>query len=243
MTRIIINGANGKMGSLTVETISSQHDMEIVAKTNHEDSLSELIKEKKADIVVDFTAANCCFENTKEIIQAGARPVIGTSGLLPDQVKSLQRLCQENKTAGIIAPNFSIASVLLIKYAQETARYFPDVEIIEMHHNHKQEAPSGTAIKTADMIAKNKSRENNVHPQETEILAGARGAQLKQIPIHSIRLPGLVAHEQIIFGGLGETLTLKHDCIDRQAYMPGVLLACRKVMQLNQLVYGLENIL
>ena len=181
-------------------------------------------------------------KNTETIIECGACPVIGTSGLLKEQIQALEKRCFELKRGGIIAPNFSLGAVLLMKYAANIAKYFPQVEIIEMHHAQKLDSPSGTAIRTAELIAKERtSAKQNTRTLET--IPGARGATYEDIPIHAVRLPGLIASQQIIFGGLGETLTLRHDTIDRQSFMSGVILACRKVLQLNHLVYGLENLL
>ena len=167
--------------------------------------------------------------------------MIGTTGFSSTQIQTLTALCAEKKLGAIIAPNFSIGAILMMQLAKTAAHYFPQVEIIEMHHAGKLDSPSGTAIKTAELIAE----ANNVAaiPTTKAVLPGARGAVHQQIPIHAIRLPGLVAHEQVIFGGTGETLTIKHDSTDRQCFMPGVILACQKVMTLNRLIYGLEHLL
>ena len=168
--------------------------------------------------------------------------MIGTSGLLPEQVKELQDLAHQKNIGGIIAPNFAIGAVLMMKFASEAARFMPDVEILELHHEKKADAPSGTAIKTAALIAE--SRNNIPEPiEEKEILTGARGARANEVPVHSVRLPGKVAHQEVIFGGKSQTLTIRHDSIHRDSFMPGVCLACKKVMDLDELVYGLEHIL
>lgn len=241
--RILINGANGKMGQITAKTIENCADFALVGTLGRKDNLAHEIKNTKADIVIDLTNAEAVLENTKTIIESGARPVIGTSGLMKEQIQLLQKRCAELKLGGIVAPNFSLGAVLMMKHAQEIATYFPNVEIIEMHHDGKLDSPSGTAIYTADMLATKRATIPPSSKNTREIVAGARGATYQQIPIHSIRLPGLVAHQEIIFGGTGETLTLRHDSIDRQCFMPGIILACKKVMKLNELVYGLENIL
>lgn len=217
--KVIVSGARGKMGVVTVNAIEAAKDLELVAQTDMQDDLANAIKSNRADVVVDFTLPDCVFKNTQTIIEQNARPVIGTTGLMPDQIEALQKQCEKHHVGGIIAPNFSLGAVLMMRYAADAAKYLSNAEIIEMHHAQKVDAPSGTAKKTAEMMQK------------------------ENIPIHSVRLPGLFAHQAVIFGGDGETLTIRHDGMDRNAMMPGVLLACRKVMELDRLVYGLENIL
>jgi 4-hydroxy-tetrahydrodipicolinate reductase len=242
--RVLVNGAAGKMGQLAVKTISSDPEFILVGETGRSDDLGAQIQKSAADVVLDLTNAHVALANLETIINAGARPVIGTSGLLKEQVLRMQSRCKELKLGGIIASNFSLGAVLMMKHAQEMARYFPHVEIIEMHHDGKLDSPSGTAVRTAEMLSSERSLSNDAHKKHTtETLKGARGAVYEDIHIHSIRLPGLVAHQQIIFGGLGETLTIRHDSIDRQCFMPGVTLACKKVMGLDSLVYGLECVL
>jgi len=216
--KVIVNGASGKMGRYAMEAIQQADDMNLVAALGRQDDLSQTIAKTHADIVVDFTTPEAVYANTRIIIEKGAHPVIGTTGLSDEQIKNLQKLCQQKKIGGMIAPNFSIGVNLMLHFAKQAAQFFNHIEIIEMHHPAKKDAPSGTAKKTAQLIG-------------------------KQVPIHSVRLPGLVAHQKIIFGATGETLTIQHDCIDRIAYMQGLLWSCRKVMGLDELVYGLENLL
>lgn len=240
--RVLINGVNGRMGQATLKAITENQDFEIVATTSRSDDLAEQLKKSKPQVAIDFTNADAVLQCTQTIIDANVHPVIGTTGLLPQQIDEFKKLCAQKKLGGIIAPNFSVGAVLMMKYAQEIAKYFPEVEIIEMHHNGKLDSPSGTAIRTAELIAE--TRENpHKNKQNREIIKGSRGASHKDISIHAIRLPGLVAHQQVMFGGIGETLSLRHDSIDRVAFMPGVILACKKVLGLHELVYGLENIL
>lgn len=240
---VIINGAYGRMGQVTINAINQASDLTLVAKLGREDNLDAAIKAHSAKVVIDFTTANAVYQNIITILKAGARPVIGTSGLLAFQIASLKKLCQERKLGAIIAPNFSIGAVLMMKFAADTAKYLPNVEILEMHHSGKEDSPSGTAIKTADMISESRTSSPHSLPKPKETIPGARGANYHDIPIHAIRLPGLVAHQQVFFGGEGETLAICHNSIDRQCFMPGVLLACRKVVKLNKLVYGLEHLL
>lgn len=240
--RVLVNGAAGRMGKTTVAAITHDKALELVGETRLKDDLKKCIKATNAELVIDFTNASVVFENTQEIIRAGARPVIGTSGLLPDQIKKLQQICAKKQLGGIIAPNFCIGALLMMRFAEQAAHYFSEVEIIETHHEKKLDAPSGTALKTAEIIAlarKKKPSSKKIH----ETLPGSRGACKHQIPIHALRLPGFLAKQAIIFGHLGGNLSITHETIDRHAFMPGVLLACKKVMQLKKLVYGLETLL
>ena len=242
LIRVLINGAKGSMGKESVKAITEDQELELVAQTDLGDNLAKTIKKTKAEVVVDFTTAEVVMENSIAIIESGARPVIGTSGLLPEQVSNLDELCRTHNNGGIIVPNFAIGAVLMMKYAQDAAKYFPNVEIIELHHNLKADSPSGTAIKTANLISESRK---SVHDKidEKEIISGARGAKSEGIRIHSVRLPGLVAHQEIIFGGKSQTLKIRHDSINRDSFMSGVCLACKKVMHLKKLVYGLEHLL
>ena len=242
ITPILINGANGKMGRITCAAIEQAPEYKLVAKTGHNDNLAQTIADSGAKIVIDFSTASVGFEIAKTIIDSGAHPVIGTSGFTEEQITHLQTVTAEKKLGGIIAPNFCIGGVLMMQLSRSAAKYLSHIEIIEMHHDEKADAPSGTAIKTAQMLAEMKTK-TTAKVKETETIAGARGGVLNNIHIHSVRLPGLVAHQQVLFGNTGEILTIRHDMLDRKAAMPGVLLACHKVPTLTKLVYGLENIL
>ena len=167
-------------------------------------------------------------------------PIVGTSGLTPEQTKKLQAIAQKEKVGGIIVPNFGLSAVLLMKFAQEAARYFPDAEVIEMHHADKRDAPSATAIATAKLIAENRNSENY---SQTENDSQARGADYDGVPVHSVRLPGYIAHEQVLFGGPGEALTIRQDSFSRSSFMQGVKVALSRVMDLTDLVVGLDQIL
>lgn len=240
--RVLVNGALGRMGQEAVQALQADARFEIVGTCGRSDDLSAAIKHSQADVVVDFTSAEAVFDNSQKILAAGARAVIGTSGLMPPQIEQLKTMAQSQKLGGIIAPNFSLGAILMIKYATRWIKYFPEAEIIEMHHEGKLDAPSGTALRTAQTMAA--LRDKQPEPRAERLLvAGARGANVEGIQVHSIRLPGLVAHQEIIFGGVDETLTVRHDSTHRRSFMPGVLLACDKVMGLTELVYGLENII
>ncbi len=242
MIKVIINGAKGRMGSEAVNAVEQEAGLSLVAALTKNDDLTATIQDTGADVVVDLTIPTAVFDNAMAILNTGARPVIGTSGLQPQQIEELQAIAQQNQIGGVIAPNFSIGAVLMMKFAKEAARFYPDVEIIELHHDKKVDAPSGTALKTAQMIDAG-FNERPKAKQETETLAGARGANHQDVHIHSIRLPGLVAHQEVLFGGLGETLSIRSDCINRSAFMPGICFSCKKVMALKELVYGLEHLL
>lgn len=243
LIRVIVNGSKGRMGLESVKAIREDPKLDLVAQTDLNDNLSEIINQSRAQVVLDFTDAEVVMDVTLRIIEAGARPVIGTSGLLPPQVNELQTLCRKLKIGGLIAPNFAIGAVLMMKYSKDAAKYLPNAEVIELHHDGKLDAPSGTAIKTASLIAESRKNFSKKKSHEKEIIQGSRGGDTEGIRVHSIRLPGLIAHQEVIFGGKSQTLTIRHDSTHRESFMPGVCLACKKVMDLNELVYGLENLL
>jgi len=236
---VIVNGASGKMGSLACQTIRNHPEFGLVAALGRHDNLAQIIDQTRANVVVDLTRADCVYKNALTIIERGAHPVIGTTGLSDEQIKFLQQQCNTLQLGGIIAPNFSISAILMMHCAAMCARYHSEVEIIEMHHQQKLDSPSGTAIKTADFIASSRAHPKNQLTDKASI-AGARGANYRDINIHSMRLPGVLAKQKVIFGGPGETLSIVHECIDRNAFMPGIVLACQGVIQLKALHYGLE---
>lgn len=240
--QVLVNGANGRMGQEACKAIEAEDGLTLVGKADAGDDLKQMVTQSGAQVVVDFTTAAVAFDNTKKIIEVGAHPIIGTSGLLPEQVEELQALAQEKALGGLIAPNFAIGAVLMMKFAKEAVRYMPDVEVIELHHDRKADAPSGTAIKTLDMLAAARTQKPQPR-EEKELLEGARGGSSDNIHVHSVRLPGLVAHQQILFGGKSELLTIRHDSLHRESFMPGVCFGCKKVLELKELVYGLEHLL
>lgn len=240
--RVIVNGALGKMGQLAAITISKHADFELVGALGRGDNLKEAIIKERADIVVDLTNAASVYQNTLTIINQGAHPVIGSSGLMAEDLHYLQHIAEEKKLGGLIVPNFSIAALVMMQSCILAAKFFPEVEIIEMHHQEKLDAPSGTAIKTAESILQAR-KDKPQASVATELLRGARGALMQDIPIHSVRLPGIVAKQEVIFGAHGETLTISHQSIDRASFMPGLILACQQVSQMHALHYGLETCL
>jgi 4-hydroxy-tetrahydrodipicolinate reductase len=239
--KILVNGAQGKMGKAVVDAVKNDSECTLIGTGDKSDKLEQLLQTHKPDVVVDFTVPASAYENTKKIIEAGAHPVIGTTGMTLEQIKELQQLCAQKKLGGVIAPNFCIGTVLMMLCAEKISRYMPDASIIEIHNPHKLDAPSGTSKKTAEMMAKQKPSSSTC----TATLAdnSALGFRHHGIPIHSLRLPGVVAIQEVIFGGQAETLTIRHDTLDRTAFMPGVLLACKKVMHMKELAYGLEHLL
>ncbi len=240
--KVCVSGAKGKMGSLACQSISLDKTLDLVATAEIDDDLTEVIKSSKAEVVLDLTAASVVYGNVKKIIQAGASPVVGTSGLSSEQIAELSEQCNKANLSGLIVPNFSIGAVLMMRFAAEAAAYMPQAEILEIHHDKKEDSPSGTAIRTAQMIDNARVKAQGFL-RGAETYPGARGAEVERVGIHSMRLPGHVAHQMLVFGGTGESLTIRHDSIDRQCFMPGVVLACKKVKTLSGLNVGLENVL
>lgn len=260
--RIIIVGALGKMGRETVKALKSQSDMEIVGLMDvaHpgeeyftltgidcalclENDLEVLIDREKPDIMVDFTNPQSVFNNTRAALSRGVACVVGTTGLTEVELAQLERLALDNATAVAVIPNFAIGAVLMMKFAQQAACYLPDVEIIETHHDQKMDAPSGTAIKTAEMITANRGSLPPKNTREFEKIPGSRGGKAGDIRIHSVRLPGFVAHQEVIFGGPGQSLTIRHDSYDRVGFMPGVIMVVRKISAIKGLVYGMDALM
>ena len=242
--RVVVNGAFGRMGLITQEAIKQDKELSLVGALGKDDDLGAYIDEVNADVVVDFTVPEYVFSNAKTIISAGARPVIGTSGLTEDQIKILQKQCESKKLGGVIAPNFSLGAILLMKYATDAISFFKKAEIVEIHHDDKTDSPSGTSVKLAKIMGDIKKKQSLGDYNEgfEDNASDSRGEMHYGTRIHSIRLPGTCAHHEVIFGGHGETLLIRHDILDRHVMMPGVCLACKKVMELDGLVYGLENI-
>lgn len=242
MIKVLVNGANGRMGKEAVNAINNDAALNLVGEIDYKDDLAATIASLKPDVVVDFTAASSGFENTKTILNAGACPVIGTSGFVEAQVDELTALSKSVSLGGLIAPNFSVGAVLMMKFAAEAAKYLPDVEVIEAHSPQKEESPSGTGLRTAEMIAQARTASPQI-TSDKELVEGARGADLHNVKLHSIRLPGVVAQQTVFFGGLSETLKIEHNSQHRESFMPGVVLACKKVVEREALVYGLEHLM
>ena len=245
MIRVAVAGARGRMGSEVVRAVTGAQDMEVVAQIEEGDDLTGALSGSGAQVVVDFTVPEAAAGNIRAALAAKVIPLVGTTGLSPADLDTIRGLCAEHRTACLIAPNFALGAILMMRFAAEAARYLPDVEILEMHHEKKVDAPSGTAVKTAEMIAQARRAAALAAPAGAfETFPGARGGRAAgDIPVHSLRLPGFVASQEVIFGAPGQRLSLRHDSIDRTSFMPGVLLAIRKASTLDGLVYGLENLL
>ncbi len=242
--RVHVHGALGRMGSTCVTAVQEAEDMELCGETDAGDDLARALAEERPDVVVEFTVPSAIEANVRTMLQAGVSVVAGTSGLPPERARELGEMARAQGVGFLLAPNFAIGVILMQRFAREASRHFDDLEIIELHHDRKVDAPSGTAIHTADLIAEGAERPlNQGRPEETESLAGARGARAGDIPIHSIRLPGLLAHQEVLFGGLGQTLTIRHDTLDRRAFMPGVLLGIRAIRGHTGLVDSLERLM
>ncbi|GAB6274701.1 MAG: 4-hydroxy-tetrahydrodipicolinate reductase [Peptococcaceae bacterium] len=206
--------------------------------------LEQVLQETRPDVMVDFTTPAAVLTNIKTALKNKVCPVVGTTGISKKDIPEINELAKREKLGCIIAPNFALGALLMMHLAAQAAKYFPQVEIIEMHHHQKLDAPSGTALKTAEIIQEHKSNFKPELNQEIENLPGSRGGLFDgSTRIHSVRLPGLVAHQEVIFGGPGQVLTIRHDSFSRESFMPGVLMAIRQVIHLEGVLYGLENVL
>jgi 4-hydroxy-tetrahydrodipicolinate reductase len=243
--KVIVNGANGKMGAESVQAIQNDPLLDCVATSDAEDDLLSLVAQHQPHVVLDFTHPSVVYTNTKSMIEQGVHTVVGTTGLTQEQLTELDTLSRQKGVGCLVCPNFAIGAVLMMQFATKAAAYLKEVEILEYHHPYKADAPSGTAIKTVDMIT-------DAHPDmnaslkdlnSTEHIAGSKGGYYKNVPIHSVRLDSYIASQEVLMAGAGQRLTLRHDSIDRSSFMPGVCLAIQKVGGLTGLTYGLEHIL
>ncbi|TQR19758.1 4-hydroxy-tetrahydrodipicolinate reductase [Psychrobacillus vulpis] len=254
--KVAVAGPRGRMGKEAVATILKNEDFLLVSVLDHKKeeeffgdsipiftSLQELIFQTEPHVLIDLTVPECVYEHAIIALENGVRPVIGTTGFTDLQLEEIRKKAEEKEIGCIIAPNFSIGAVLMMKFSQMAAKYLPNVEIIEMHHDQKVDAPSGTAIKTAQMINEARMTFEQGHEHEEEIMDGARGANFSGMHIHSVRLPGLVAHQQVLLGGEGQLLTLRHDSFNRTSFMSGIVLSINEIMKQNKLIYGLEDII
>ncbi|MBO8159404.1 4-hydroxy-tetrahydrodipicolinate reductase [Thermosyntropha sp.] len=261
--RVIVTGALGKMGRETLKAVAADEELELVGAVDikfaehnfsndaellglnipFSSNLEELIQEVKPDVMVDFTNPGAVFNNVKTALRNKVTCVVGTTGLKDIELEQLEKLAYQNERGIAVIPNFAIGAVLMMKFASEAAKYFPNVEIIELHHDQKMDAPSGTAIKTAEMINEKLGMNPPRNLKEFEKIPGCRGGNVGQVKIHSVRLPGFVAHQEVIFGGIGQSLTIRHDSFDRAGFMPGVVMVIKKIADKTGLVYGMENLL
>jgi 4-hydroxy-tetrahydrodipicolinate reductase len=244
MIKVAVLGSRGRMGSEVVKAVNEAKDLELVAELDLGDSLDKLVS-AGAQVVVDFTTPDSVMANLEFVISKNIHAVIGTTGFDDARIAKIKSLLSTSKSGVLIAPNFAIGAVLMMEFATKAAKYFESAEIIELHHPNKVDAPSGTAARTAELMSSARKEAGlPAGPDATTTsLDGARGATVGQIPVHSVRLRGLVAHQEVLLGGIGETLTIRHDSIDRVGFMPGVLLGVRQVVNHPGLTFGLENFL
>jgi 4-hydroxy-tetrahydrodipicolinate reductase len=241
--KVAVLGAKGRMGTETVAAIESSGDLTLSSALDLGDSLEQLVK-TGTEVIVDFTHPESVMKNLEFAISNGIHVVVGTTGFDDKKLAVLKELLEKNpKVGALIAPNFGLGAVLMMQFSQTAAKYFESVEIIELHHANKVDAPSGTAIRTAEMItdARKQSKKSAMPDASKTIIPGARGAKVGDVPIHSVRSHGYVAHQEVIFGDAGETLSIRHDSINRAGFMPGVLIGIRNVAKHPGLTVGLEN--
>ena len=243
--KVAVLGAKGRMGAETVKAISAASDLNLVAQIDLGDSINQLAT-SGAQVVVDFTHPDAVMNNLEFAINNGIHVVVGTTGFDDSKLNQVKGWLAKNpKVGAVIAPNFGLGAVLMMQFAAKAARYFESVEIVELHHPEKADAPSGTASRTAELITEaRKAAARPAMPDKTSSgLSGARGAKVGDVPVHSVRLRGLVAHQEVLLGDQGETLSIRHDSIDRSGFMPGVLLAVREVVKTPGLTFGLEHLM
>jgi 4-hydroxy-tetrahydrodipicolinate reductase len=242
VTKVGVLGAAGRMGATVCSAVEADADLELVARVDLEDSLDELMS-SGAEVAVDFTTPNSVRANVEFCLDNGIHVVVGTTGLSEADLSAIESRARSSKANAFVAPNFALGAVLMMHFAAQAARYFDTVEIVERHHEKKLDAPSGTALRTAALINDARDEPWAEQVQSKETLEGSRGGEAWGVHIHSLRVPGSVAHQDVVFGSPGETLTLRHDSLDRSSFMPGVLLAVKKVSSLDGLTVGLEKLL
>ncbi len=269
--RVLVAGALGKMGAETVRAAAADPELKLVAAVArravgqdvgevllnrrlgapiHQDA-AEAIARHAPDVLVDFTTARSAVEHVQAAVAAGVNPVVGTTGLTADELEKIRTLCARHGLGGAVIPNFSVGAALLIRLAEQVVRFFPDVELIELHHDEKLDYPSGTAMLTCQRLARARTgaQAAATRPagpplgQPVERAAGARGAEVEGIRVHSVRLPGLIAHHQLLFGGPGQILSLRHDSTSRASFMPGLVLTIKRVRGFKGVAFSLEDVL
>jgi len=263
LIRVAVVGAMGRMGREVLKALTAQEGFEILVAVDNngagthlrelagpnapditvESKLGAALEKTPVDVLVDFTSAAGAPTHAISAIKRGISPVIGATGMKDEELREITLACTESKVPGIYAPNFAIGAVLMMRFSEMAAKFMPDAEIIEMHHDRKEDAPSGTAMRTAEMINEGRERRPTKAHTLVQKVQGARGGEWQDTPIHSVRLKGLVAHQMVMFGGPGETLTIRHDSLDRTSFMQGVKLCVREVRNLNGFVIGMDKVL
>lgn len=262
MMKVVVVGAWGRMGQEVVKAIGGSQEFEIVAAIDREgvgesiqnicgkapeitieDKLGSALDRTKPDAIIDFTHPSSAVAHALSALQRGVSPVIGTTGLNESNIRELASASRETSTSGLYAPNFALGAILMMRFSQLAAKWLPNCEIIELHHDKKEDAPSGTAMLTAQIIGDARKEPPGRKPRPIFKVEGVRGGSYHETPIHSIRLPGYIAHQEVIFGGHGEVLTIRHDSMDRVSFMDGVKLALREVKSLDGFVVGMDKIL
>jgi len=257
----VVNGALGRVGQEVTRAVLAESDLRLVGAVDlnvsqqylpapeypnlipFSSNLGALVERARPDVIVDFTRAQVSLEAARIALPLKIRMVIGTTGLSETDVEEIRGLCGQHGVGAVVAANFSLGAVLLMHLAATASRFFSSAEIIEMHHDKKLDAPSGTALATARMMASARGTQFVYPPTEKEVLAGVRGGAMEGIAIHSVRLPGIMASQEVVFGGRGQTLVLRHDTFSRESYAPGVLLAIREVVKRRELVVGLDKLM
>jgi 4-hydroxy-tetrahydrodipicolinate reductase len=260
-TRVLVHGALGRMGQEVARAVLADSELRFVGAVESNvsqpyfpvpeypelipfsSSLESLIQKTCPDVVVDFTRASVAMEAARVALPLGVSLVTGTTGLSDADLDEIRGLCASHNVGAVVAANFSLGAVLLMHLSQIASRFFHNAEIVEMHHDKKLDAPSGTALMTARLMAEAHGTRFVYPPTEKEVLAGVRGGELDGIAIHSIRMPGIMAAQEVHFGGKGQTLVLRHDATSRESYMPGVLLAIKEVVKIRALVVGLDKLM
>ena len=259
--KVVVHGAAGKMGQEVLSALCKAQELEAVgavdlkadrnflalpkgaSKIPYSTALEEIIAQCRPDVLVDFTVAEAIMPAARLAAKHGINLVIGTTGLSPSDIEEIGMLCQKGDVGAVVAPNFSLGAVLMIHLAKLAAKYFDYAEIIEKHHEGKADAPSGTAMATARAMVEGRGGPFRYPELKKETLSGTRGGQVGGVSLHSVRLPGLLAHQEVILGALGQTLTIRHDSISRESFMPGVIMAIKRVVKVKGLIYGLESLL
>jgi 4-hydroxy-tetrahydrodipicolinate reductase len=244
--RVVVIGAAGRMGAEACRAVEGADDLELVGRVDADESLAEVLDATKPEVAVEFTHPGVVMDNLRACLERGVSVVVGTTGFDAERLAAVRGWLADAPDAGVlIAPNFSVGAVLMMRFAAQAARFYDSVEIVELHHPGKADAPSGTARRTAELVAEARAAAGvGAAPDATvQSLPGARGADVEGIPVHAVRLRGLVAHQEVLLGDEGETLTLRHDSFDRVSFMPGVLLGVRRVVTTPGLTVGLESFL